>query len=73
MSPTRREFLAAGGVVIAASACAPAVRIASRPKHDLVVRGGTVFDGSGAPGVDGDVAISGGVVTQVGGAIAGRG
>ncbi len=73
MSPTRREFLAAGGVVIAGSACAPAFRIASRPKHDLVVRGGTVFDGSGAPGVDGDVAISGGVVTQVGGQIAGRG
>ena len=73
MSPTRREFLAAGGVVIAASACAPALRIASRPAHSLVIRGGTVFDGSGAPGVDADIAISGGLVTQVGRAIAGRG
>ena len=34
--------------------------------HDLVVRGGTVVDGTGAPAVVADVAISEGVVTEVG-------
>jgi N-acyl-D-aspartate/D-glutamate deacylase len=34
--------------------------------HDLVVRGGTVVDGTGAPAVTADVAISNGVVTDVG-------
>jgi N-acyl-D-aspartate/D-glutamate deacylase len=34
--------------------------------HDLAIRGGTVVDGTGAPGRTADVAISDGVVTQVG-------
>jgi len=34
--------------------------------HDLVVRGGTVVDGTGVPGRTTDVAVSGGVVTEVG-------
>src|SRR5262249_43816705 len=34
--------------------------------HDLIVRGGTVVDGTGAPGRTADVAISDGVVTEVG-------
>ena len=33
---------------------------------DLVIRGGTVFDGSGQPGRIADVAISGGVIQQIG-------
>src|SRR5881398_2447918 len=36
------------------------------PTHDLLVRGGTVVDGTGAPAVTADVAISDGVVTEVG-------
>jgi len=35
--------------------------------HDLVIRGGTIVDGTGAPGATGDVAIDGGTLTQVGG------
>ena len=35
--------------------------------HDLVIRGGTVIDGSGAPRFTGDVAIDGGRISQVGG------
>ncbi|MET1001959.1 MAG: amidohydrolase family protein, partial [Acidimicrobiia bacterium] len=38
--------------------------------HDLIIRGGTVVDGTGAPGRTADVAISGGVITDVG-AVAG--
>ncbi len=33
---------------------------------DLVIRGGTVIDGSGAPGRAADVAISGGLITEIG-------
>jgi N-acyl-D-aspartate/D-glutamate deacylase len=33
---------------------------------DLVIRGGTVFDGSGAPGRVADVAIAGGVIREIG-------
>ena len=40
--------------------------------HDIIIRGGTVFDGSGAPGVVGDVAIRDGVIVAVGGSIAGE-
>ena len=35
--------------------------------HDLVIRGGTIFDGSGAPRATGDLAIDGDRLTQVGG------
>ena len=35
--------------------------------HDLVVRGGTLYDGTGAPGQTGDLAIDGDRLTQVGG------
>jgi N-acyl-D-amino-acid deacylase len=33
---------------------------------EIVVRGGTVFDGSGAPGRAADLAIAGGVITEIG-------
>ena len=33
---------------------------------DIVVRGGTVFDGGGAPGHPADVAIEGGVIREIG-------
>jgi len=35
--------------------------------HDLVIRGGTIIDGTGRPGAMGDVAIDGDRLTQVGG------
>src|SRR5512144_277122 len=35
--------------------------------HDLVIRGGTIIDGTGAPGVTGDVAIDADRLVQVGG------
>jgi N-acyl-D-aspartate/D-glutamate deacylase len=38
----------------------------SAGQHDLVISGGTCFDGLGAPGVQADVAISGGVVAEIG-------
>ncbi len=35
--------------------------------HDFVIRGGTILDGTGAPGAAGDVAIDGARIAQVGG------
>jgi N-acyl-D-aspartate/D-glutamate deacylase len=40
--------------------------------HDLVIRGGTVVDGTGAPGRAADIAVDGGRVTAVG-EVSGRG
>jgi N-acyl-D-aspartate/D-glutamate deacylase len=40
--------------------------------HDLVIRGGFIVDGSGAPGRSGDVAVAGGRVVEVG-TVSGRG
>jgi N-acyl-D-aspartate/D-glutamate deacylase len=40
--------------------------------HDVVIRGGTLVDGSGAPAREADVAVDGGVVTAVG-KVGGRG
>ena len=34
--------------------------------HDLVIKGGTVVDGTGAPARTADVAITDGIVTEVG-------
>jgi N-acyl-D-amino-acid deacylase len=42
------------------------------PVYDLVIRGGTVFDGTGAPGRIADVAITGDRIVEIG-EIAGRG
>jgi N-acyl-D-amino-acid deacylase len=36
------------------------------PDYDLIVRGGTIYDGSGNPGFTGDVAISGDRIAYVG-------
>ena len=34
--------------------------------HDFLIRGGTVYDGAGSPGVAGDIAIAGGRITAIG-------
>src|SRR5213080_455119 len=40
---------------------------------DLVIRGGTVYDGSGGPGVEADVAVEGGNIAAIGPALSAGG
>jgi N-acyl-D-amino-acid deacylase len=71
-SPTRRDFVLAGGAaLVAVAGGTPAFHRAA--EHDLVIRGGTVFDGTGAAGVERDVAIAGGRIVAVGRRMPGRG
>ena len=72
MSPDRREFVVKSTGSLLALAGAPAL-VRQQGTYDLVIRGGTVFDGTGAAGVEADVAISGGKIAQVGRRLAGRG
>jgi N-acyl-D-amino-acid deacylase len=73
VSASRRDFLRAAGGAALAAAGAPALLLASRRAADLVIRGGTVFDGTGAAGVEADVAVTGGRVVAVGPRLAGAG
>ena len=65
MSSDRRDFVKAGVGSLFVIAGAPAL-VRQQGVHDLVIRNGTVFDGSGKPGVEADVAITAGRIAQVG-------
>jgi N-acyl-D-amino-acid deacylase len=72
----RRTFIAAAAAAAVAVGSrkafgAPLVR--RRAAHDLVIRGGTVFDGLGNAGVEMDVAIADGRIVDVARRIAGSG
>ena len=58
MPLSRRDF-------IAAALAAPALRLPSRRAYDLILRGGTVFDGSGTAGLLADVAVQDGRIAAV--------
>ena len=58
MTTSRRSFLRTAGGTLIAIAGAPSLLLASRQRPTLVIRGGTVFDGTGAPGTELDIAIA---------------
>lgn len=75
MSSSRRTFLARTAAAAASLALGarPARSHGRRAAHDLVIRGGTVFDGTGAPGREADIAIDGARIAQIASKIAERG
>jgi N-acyl-D-amino-acid deacylase len=46
-------------VLLLAAAC-------SNPEHDIIIRGGSLYDGSGGPAIIADVAIDGDRITEIG-------
>jgi N-acyl-D-amino-acid deacylase len=46
---------------------------AAEPAYDLVIRGGTIYDGSGAAGTVGDVAVTGDRIAAIGATLPGKG
>lgn len=53
-------------VAVVLAAVLPGRAIQPPPQYDVVIRGGTVFDGTGAAGVRADVAIAGDGIARVG-------
>src|SRR5688572_29535093 len=66
---SRRTFL---GTSAAAFLGLPG-RLRQTARPDIVIRNGTIFDGLGKAGVDGDLAIAGGRITAIGRRLAERG
>jgi N-acyl-D-amino-acid deacylase len=62
---SRRDFVTGTAGAVAAMVGAPAILLPRRAAHDLVIRGGAVIDGTGAPATEMDVAISGGRIAAV--------
>ncbi|MDH4063508.1 MAG: D-aminoacylase [Acidobacteriota bacterium] len=55
-----RSLLALAPIMLALAACSGA------PRYDVIIRNGTIVDGSGAPAFAGDVAIQGQMIAAVG-------
>jgi N-acyl-D-amino-acid deacylase len=66
MPITRRRFIQTTSAVVLAAGSTAARRSSQQPPYALVIRGGTVFDGTGAEGIEADVAIAGGRIAAVG-------
>src|SRR5262245_36623924 len=63
---TRREFLIRGAAGAAFLGAWRPGRLEAAPAFDLVLKGGTVLDGTGAPAFAADVAVKGDRIAAVG-------
>lgn len=72
MSSNRRDFVATSSSLLAGAIGAPALLL-RRADYELVVRGGTVFDGTGAAGAVRDVAVQHGKIAAIASRITDRG
>src|SRR5947208_5451637 len=66
MPISRRTFVVSAGATMAALVGSPRLVLPWRRRYALVIRGGTVFDGLGSPGMEADVAIDNGRVVALG-------
>jgi N-acyl-D-amino-acid deacylase len=73
MSISRRSFVVSAGTTLAALAGSPRLVLPWRRRYALVIRGGMVFDGTGAPGIEADVAIENGRIVAIGKSLADQG
>lgn len=61
----RRSFVRTASVASAGAIVSPGL-LYGRPRADLVLRGATVFDGTGSPGLELDVGVSGDRIVEIG-------
>jgi N-acyl-D-aspartate/D-glutamate deacylase len=73
MSTNRRTFIGRTSLAAAGLALGRPPRLAAAPAFDLVIRGGTVVDGTGAPAVRADVGVLGDTVAALGEIAPGQG
>ena len=66
MSISRRSFVLSAGTALATFAGSPRLVLPWRRRYSLVIRGGTVYDGLGSPGIQADVAIEDGRIVAIG-------
>ncbi|HKW49137.1 MAG TPA: D-aminoacylase [Gemmatimonadaceae bacterium] len=66
MTISRRSFVLSAGTTLAALAGSPRLVLPWRRRYSIVIRGGTVFDGLGSPGVEADIAIDDGRIVAIG-------
>ena len=65
MTTSRRSFLRTTGTALVTIAGAPSLLLASRRRADIIIRGGTLFDGTGAAGVERDISITAGRIVAI--------
>jgi len=73
MTLSRRSFVVSAGTALAALAGSPRLVLPWRRRYALVIRGGTVYDGRGGPGIEADVAIENGRIAAIGKNLADQG
>jgi N-acyl-D-amino-acid deacylase len=66
MTISRRSFVVSAGTTLAVLAGTPRLVLPWRRRYALVIRGGTVFDGLGGPGIEADVAVENGRIAAIG-------
>lgn len=70
MTESRRSFLATTGGALAALAAGPGI-LRSRADYDMILRGGMLYDGTGAPGIERDIALLRGRVAAIAARVSG--
>lgn len=73
VNATLAKIMASSALAIAVAAGAASAMAAPRPVYDLVIRGGTIYDGSGQAPFTGDVAVLGDRIVAIAAHIRGHG